>query len=333
MPSHKVLGPLGSDEVSSVGVDDLDGAVGAHADLVTTTSLVAVLIGGEETTLAVRVPDDGAACATRHEVATLDVADPDVVVAPDGSHGGLALDGGVDGLLGDDDVRDAEGGRDRLGGDVGTALRGVEEAVEVGLKQLAPLEAVEDLEGQDHRVRGLSDECHLLERGVDVLREIDGVEVGFGVGHRSVGIGEGGGIHDRGSGLNLVIQHHLVHAELGGHHLSVEEIAHLLGDLVIDTLLVTVFLGLVAVPLEALVAFVVGAGRVALLALLLEEFALADAELGIAAHLALAAVDWQDVLRDVVLILVDSLHKEGADVLTWDGIGCIVHGVLSSVEC
>jgi hypothetical protein len=65
---------------------------------------------------------------------------------------------------------------------------------------------------------------------------------------------------------------------------------------------VTVFLGLVAVPLEALVAFVVGAGRVALLALLLEEFALADAELGIAANLALAAVDWQDVLRDVVSI-------------------------------
>ena len=100
-------------------VDDLDGAVRAHADLVAAASFVAVLIAREQTAFRVGIPNNRAACAAVHEVAALDIADPDVVVAPYGANAGLAFDAAVVALLSHDHIGDTEGSRNNLRGDIG----------------------------------------------------------------------------------------------------------------------------------------------------------------------------------------------------------------------
>ena len=311
-------------------VDDLDGAVRAHADLVAASSFVAVLIRGEESAFRVGIPDDRAACAAVHEVAALHVANPDVVVVPHGADAGFALDAGVVALFSHDHIGDTERSRNDLRGDIGAALGGVQVTIKVGLELLRTLEAVEERKAQNHRVWLLAQEGELLDGGVDVRRHIHRVEVCLSVGGASRRRREGGRVQERVSGLDLVIQHQLVHAEFRRYHFRIKEVAHLFANDIIDALLVAVFGSLIVVPLEDLIGLVVGAGSAALLAFALEEFAFADGEFRVATHFALAAVDRQKHGSDVVFFLMDGLHEESADVLPWNGIcGIVSHIGLS----
>lgn len=312
------LGPLSSDQITSIGVDNLDCAVRANADLVAATSLVTILIRGEETTLAVAFPDDRATNAAGHEVTALDVSKEHVVVVPHVLDVGLALDCGIVGLASHDDVWDTEGISKNLRGDVASALGGVQEAIQIGLHELRALDAVEERKAQNQRVGGLTKARESLKSSVDVMGNVNGVQVGLCVSHGAVSGREGRGIKDGVSGLNLVVEHHLVHAELGGDHLGIEEILHLLANLVVHALLVAVLNRGVAVPLKALLGLVVGAGGVAELALSFQKLALGDTELGITTNLARAGVDGKQGLSNVVLLLVNRFHEKRADVLTRD---------------
>ena len=315
-----------SDQVTRVGVDDLLDAVGADANDVAAALLIAVGVGREETTLAVGVPDHGAADAACLEVTALDVGEQQVAVAPHGLDiGSLPVEGDIDRLAGDDDLADVEGLGNGLGGDVGTALGGVEEAVEVGLQAAAPLDEVPQVQGEDERVGLLSDVVHRLDGGVEVGGHVHGVQVGVRVGRGGVAHREGVGVEDRVGDAHLVVEHDLAHAILGGDDLGVEEVLHPLLDHVVDALLMTVLLGLVVVPLEADVALVVGAALVALLALLAQQASGGDAELGIAPVFHLALIDGQHKLSDELLVLVNRLHEDGGEVDAGYCVSRIIH--------
>ena len=292
------------------------------------------MIGGEESAFGVSIPDDRAACATVHEVAALHVAEPHIIIAPYRNDVGFTLDRIVVRFLSDNDVWDAKGLADDLGRDVRSTLSRVEMTVEVGLEKLTALDAVVEREAQNQRVGLFPVKGEGFQSGVDVRRHVHRGKIGVSVSYCSGLHREGGRVVESGGALDFIIQHELIHAELGRNHFCVKEVAHLLLHHVVHAFFVAVFAGLVGVPLELLFGFVVGASSATKLALFFKEFALADFEFWIATDLTLAAVNGQEARSDVVFFLVDGFHQKSGDVLPWNGICSIVcHSILPFIDC